>query len=107
MYQKYRKKQRLNVLVMSQEGISLDNACIESFHAIIKREWLNRFTSVISFMPINWYLNIWKLFITQYVSIAIAIICLQVISKNCTKDVEKDLCFISKQQCTFSHFILY
>lgn len=27
----------------SQKGYPWDNACIESFHALIKREWLNRF----------------------------------------------------------------
>lgn len=27
----------------SQKGTPWDNACIESFHALIKREWLNRF----------------------------------------------------------------
>ena len=28
----------------SHTGYPYDNACIESFHALIKREWLNRFT---------------------------------------------------------------
>lgn len=27
----------------SKKGYPWDNACIESFHALIKREWLNRF----------------------------------------------------------------
>ena len=27
----------------SQKGNPWDNACIESFHSLIKREWLNRF----------------------------------------------------------------
>lgn len=27
----------------SRKGYPWDNACIESFHALIKREWLNRF----------------------------------------------------------------
>ncbi|WP_333888390.1 integrase core domain-containing protein, partial [Clostridium sp.] len=27
----------------SKKAFPWDNACIESFHAIIKREWLNRF----------------------------------------------------------------
>ena len=27
----------------SHKGTPWDNACIESFHALIKREWLNRF----------------------------------------------------------------
>ena len=28
----------------SHTGCPYDNACIESFHSLIKREWLNRFT---------------------------------------------------------------
>lgn len=28
----------------SKKGYPWDNACIESFHALLKREWLNRFT---------------------------------------------------------------
>ncbi|WP_242838634.1 integrase core domain-containing protein [Lachnobacterium bovis] len=27
----------------SHKGYPYDNACIESFHSLIKREWLNRF----------------------------------------------------------------
>ena len=27
----------------SKKGYPWDNACIESFHSLIKREWLNRF----------------------------------------------------------------
>ena len=27
----------------SEKGTPWDNACIESFHSLIKREWLNRF----------------------------------------------------------------
>jgi len=27
----------------SKKGYPYDNACIESFHSLIKREWLNRF----------------------------------------------------------------
>ena len=27
----------------SKKGYPWDNACIEAFHAVIKREWLNRF----------------------------------------------------------------
>ena len=30
-------------LSYSGKGTPWDNACIESFHALIKREWLNRF----------------------------------------------------------------
>ena len=30
----------------SHSGYPYDNACIESFHALIKREWLNRFTII-------------------------------------------------------------
>ena len=29
--------------IFSKKAYPWDNACIESFHALIKREWLNRF----------------------------------------------------------------
>lgn len=31
------------ILSYSKKAYPWDNACIESFHAIIKREWINRF----------------------------------------------------------------
>ena len=40
----YRKTTRQFQLSYSQTGYPYDNACIESFHSLIKREWLNRFT---------------------------------------------------------------
>jgi len=40
----YRKATRQFQLSYSQTGYPYDNACIESFHSLIKREWLNRFT---------------------------------------------------------------
>nr|WP_297767928.1 integrase core domain-containing protein [uncultured Butyrivibrio sp.] len=30
----------------SHSGYPYDNACIESFHSLIKREWLNRFSII-------------------------------------------------------------
>lgn len=30
----------------SHSGYPYDNACIESFHSLIKREWLNRFNII-------------------------------------------------------------
>lgn len=39
----YRQATEGNVLSYSKKGYPYDNACIESFHSLIKREWLNRF----------------------------------------------------------------
>lgn len=42
MYQKPFKKQRM-IRSYSKKAYPWDNACIESFHALLKREWINRF----------------------------------------------------------------
>ena len=39
-YQKITMKMERSYL---EKGTPWDNACIESFHSLIKREWLNRF----------------------------------------------------------------
>ena len=39
----YRKAAEKFELSYSHKGYPYDNACIESFHSLIKREWLNRF----------------------------------------------------------------
>ena len=39
----YREFNRETELSYSGKGNPWDNACIESFHALIKREWLNRY----------------------------------------------------------------
>ncbi len=41
--QAYREATEKFQLSYSHKGYPYDNACIESFHALIKREWLNRF----------------------------------------------------------------
>ena len=33
-------------MVLTNESLPYDNACIESFHSLIKREWLNRFNII-------------------------------------------------------------
>jgi transposase InsO family protein len=40
----YREATEKFQLSYSHKGYPYDNACIESFHALIKREWLNRFS---------------------------------------------------------------
>ena len=40
----YREATKKFQLSYSHTGYPYDNACIESFHALIKREWLNRFS---------------------------------------------------------------
>ena len=42
--QAYRAATTKYQLSYSYPGYPYDNACIESFHALIKREWLNRFS---------------------------------------------------------------
>ena len=66
-------------------GYPYDNACIESFHSLIKREWLNRFNILTTTMPIGLYLNIMKPFITQSEFIVIVTTCLLTNSKKCMK----------------------
>lgn len=39
----YREATKTYQLSYSHKGYPYDNACIESFHSLIKREWLNRF----------------------------------------------------------------
>ena len=39
----YRKATEGMTRSYSHKGYPYDNACIESFHALIKREWMNRF----------------------------------------------------------------
>lgn len=41
--QAYRNATQKMIHSYSHSGYPYDNACIESFHALIKREWLNRF----------------------------------------------------------------
>ena len=38
----YKKLTKGLILSYSKKGTPWDNACIESFHSVIKREWLNR-----------------------------------------------------------------
>ena len=40
---KYKRLTKQMKRSYSQKGTPWDNACIESYHALIKREWLNRF----------------------------------------------------------------
>ncbi|WP_455684711.1 transposase, partial [Thomasclavelia sp.] len=40
---KYQKLTKEMICSYSGKGNPWDNACIESYHAVIKREWLNRF----------------------------------------------------------------
>ena len=60
-----------------------DNACIESFHSLIKCEWLNRFTIRITDMLIHWSSNISKPFTTLSVYTVIATTCHLMTTKNC------------------------
>lgn len=63
--------------------ILTDNACIESFHSLIKREWLNRFTIHNYQHAYSWSSNISKPFITRSVYTVIATTCHLMTTKNC------------------------
>lgn len=72
-----------------KKAIPWDNACIESVHSLIKREWLNR----LKIRDYNHaYLLIfeyWRLFTTPKEYTATVIICHLVTLKNCTKNLGK------------------
>lgn len=75
----------------SHTGYPYDNACIEAFHSLIKREWLNRF-------QIQDYDHAYRLvfeyietFTIQSVFTAIVTICLQMTLRNCMKRLPANL----------------
>lgn len=39
----YKKLTKGMIRSYSEKGVPYDNACIESFHSLIKREWLNKY----------------------------------------------------------------
>lgn len=74
----------------SKKGYPWDNACIESFHALIKREWLNRFkienyqqTCVMVFEYIN------RFYIIQFEFTVIVTICHPMTMKNYMRTARK------------------
>ena len=70
----------------SKKAFPWDNACIKSFHSIIKREWLNRFKIRDYKQTYQLILNIWKLSTIRNEFIAIATICRQTNSNECMKE---------------------
>ena len=69
----------------SHSGYPYDNACIESFHSLIKREWLNRF-NIINFK--HTYRLVFEYIETFYNTVRIivtATICLLTTLKNCMR----------------------
>lgn len=72
----------------SHSGYPYDNACIESFHSLIKREWFNR-------------LSILKPFIIPLGFTATATICLLMILKNCLRG------YLLCQQLSWQNFSFY
>ena len=70
----------------SKKAFPWDNACIESFHSIIKREWLNRFKIRDYKQAYCLILNIWKLSTIRNEFIATATICRQTNSNECMKE---------------------
>ena len=90
----------------SKKAFPWDNACIESFHSIIKREWLNRF-------KIHDYKQAYRLifeyleaFNTKRIT-AIVTICHQMNLNDCMKEHTLRLSFWRVKMGKVSHFNLY
>ena len=88
----------------SHSGYPYDNACIESFHSLIKREWLNRFNIINFKHPTDLFLNILKPFITSLGFIVIAIICHLTTLKSCMRGL--CLCKQLSWLCHSFYFVL-
>ena len=86
----------------SHSGYPYDNACIESFHSLIKREWLNRF-HIINYKHAYRlvFLSILKPFIIPLGFTATVTICLLMILKNFLRD------YLLCQQLSWQNFSFY
>ena len=86
----------------SHSGYPYDNACIESFHSLIKREWLNRF-HIINYK--HAYRLVFEYIETFYNTVRIltaaATICLLMILKNCLRG------YLLCQQLSWQNFSFY
>lgn len=76
----------------SKKAYPWDNACIESFHSLIKREWLNRFKIRDYDHAYRLILNIWKHSTIRNEFIVTVIICHQTIMKSCIVGFSKTNC---------------
>ena len=93
----------------SKKAFPWDNACIESFHSIIKREWLNRFKirDLQASIPVD-FSNIWKPFLQHETKfIAIVTLCRQMNSNEYMKEHILKRSFWQVKMGEFSHFNLY
>ena len=88
----------------SKKAFPWDNACIESFHSLIKREWLTALRSAITNIHTAWYLNTWKRFIIPNEFIVIAITCHPMILKDC---INRQLRNCWQVRMRKTHFNLY
>ena len=85
----------------SHSGYPYDNACIESFHSLIKREWINRF-HIINYK--HAYRLVFEYIETFYNTVRIhatATICLLMILKNCLRG------YLLCQQLSWQNFSFY
>lgn len=82
----------------SHSGYPYDNACIESFHSLIKREWLNRF-HIINYK--HAYRLVFEYIETFYNTVRIHTICLLMILKNCLRG------YLLCQQLSWQNFSFY
>ena len=67
------------ILSYSKKAYSWDNACMESSHALLNREWIGStdLNYLIIHMHIDWFLNTSKYFTIPYTFTVIVYICLQ------------------------------
>ena len=85
----YRKATAKMQRSYSKKAYPWDNACIESFHALIKREWLNRFRFMTFSRYTVSYLNTSRLFTIRFGLTVIADIFRRINLKGYTKQWHK------------------
>lgn len=85
----------------SHSGYPYDNACIESFHSLIKREWLNRF-NIINYK--HAYRLVFEYIETFYNTLGFTVtatICLLMTLKKCKRG------YVLCQQLSWQNFSFY
>ena len=85
----------------SHSGYPYDNACIESFHSLIKREWLNRFNIINYKHAYRLVFEYIETFIIPLGFTVTATICLLMTLKNCMRG------YVLYQQLSWQNFSFY
>ena len=85
----------------SHVGCPYDNACIEAFHSLIKREWLNRFRIQNHRQAYRLVFEYIETFTIRYASTVTAASCLQTIMRSCisiSSRKESSYCSLVKKE---------